>query len=569
MKNKKIIIIIGISFILGGLIGWWASSGGERVQEEEHSHESGTIYTCSMHPQIRQEEPGDCPICGMELIPVSSLEGSKDASATPAVLNMSPEAIALANISTSRVKAGNDNYSLELSGKIEADERKVASVSANFSGRVDELYVAFTGQEVKKGQKLARIYSPELIAAHRELLEAKESQDISPALYEAAKQKLKQWELTDEQISKMENQADYQIHFDIYANTSGVVGKRNVSVGDYVQKGAVLFEITNLSKVWVILDAYESNINNINLGDQLVFSANAMTDKDYEAKVTFIDPSLNTNTRSVKVRAEVRNDNGELKPGMFVTARLSVDTPKSSTGVLIPSTAVLWTGKRSVVYREVGKVDAPAFEMVEVTLGATTGDRQIVTDGLNIGDKVVTNGVFAVDGAAQLSGKYSMMSQSASEKLAVPTGFLNDFEKAIDAYFDLKNKLVSDEMAKTEAQKLKGVLEEIKQEGLDGEALEVWGALKGQMELAVDKITKAKTIEEERDGFINLSETFITILEDFGTSKDVIYKSYCPMAKNDQGAFWLSEVETIKNPYFGSAMLGCGEVKGEFRKSDN
>ncbi|WP_186756407.1 efflux RND transporter periplasmic adaptor subunit [Echinicola salinicaeni] len=569
MKNKKILIIIGISFILGAFIGWWVSSGGEQVQEEEHSHESGTIYTCSMHPQIRQEEPGDCPICGMELIPVSSLEGSKEASAIPTVLNMSAEAIALANISTSRVKAGNDNYSLELSGKIEADERKVASVSANFSGRVDELYVAFTGQEVKKGQKLARIYSPELIAAHRELLEAKKSQNISPALYEAAKQKLKQWELTDEQISKMEEQADYQVHFDIYANTSGVVGKRNVSVGDYVQKGAVLFEITNLNKVWVILDAYESNINHIDLGDQLVFSANSKTDKDYEAKVTFIDPSLNTNTRSIKVRAEVKNNNGELKPGMFVTAKLVVDAPKSSSGVLIPSTAVLWTGERSVVYREVGKVDAPAFEMVEVTLGGTSGDMQIVTGGLNIGDKVVTNGVFAVDGAAQLSGKYSMMNQTASKKLEVSSGFLNNFEKAIGAYFDLKNKLVLDEMARTEALKLKGILEGIKKEGLEGEALEIWDSLKREMEIALGAIINANTIEGEREGFINLSETFIAILEDFGTSRDVIYKSYCPMAKNDQGAFWLSEVETIKNPYFGSAMLGCGEVKGEFRKSDN
>ncbi|UCS91526.1 efflux RND transporter periplasmic adaptor subunit [Echinicola marina] len=569
MKNKNIYIIVVISLIVGALMGWWANSGGGKNQEKEHAHETGSIYTCSMHPQIRQDEPGDCPICGMELIPLSALEGNGESISQPTVLKMSPEAVALANISTSRVKAGSDGYTLELSGKIDADERKVASVSANFSGRVDELYVAFTGQEVKKGQKLARIYSPELIAAHRELIEAKKSQDISPALYEAAKQKLKQWELTDEQINKMEHQVDYQVHFDIYANTAGVVDKRNVSVGDYVEKGTVLFEITNLSKVWVILDAYERNINNIQLGDQLSFSANSRPDKEYNAKVTFIDPNLNANTRSIKVRAEVNNTHGELKPGMFVTSKIKVTAPQSSAGLMIPSTAVLWTGKRSVVYREVGNEDSPAFEMVEVSLGATSGEMQLVKDGLNIGDKVVTNGVFAVDGAAQLSGKYSMMNQKASRKVEVSPEFAEKLEDAIDVYFILKNKLVLDKSAKQEALRLKQEIERVGEGNVPPEVLDRWTSEKKEIQVALDQIIAANEIGAERDGFIHLSEAFIAVLEDFGTTRDVIYKSYCPMAKNDQGAFWLSEVASIKNPYFGSAMLSCGEVKGEYRKSNN
>ncbi|WP_200976270.1 efflux RND transporter periplasmic adaptor subunit [Echinicola sp. 20G] len=571
MNNRKqIIIAISGAFLMGAIIGWAITEKKSAPKEElEHEHVSeSSVFTCSMHPQIRQDEPGKCPICGMDLVPVSSVNKNADLD-SPYVLQMSSEAVALANISTTTVSGGEGGFSTDLNGKVEADERRISSVSANFSGRVDELFVAFTGQEVKRGERLARIYSPALITANQELIEAKKSKDISPELYEAAKQKLRHWQLTDSQIEQMEMQGDYRTHFDIFASSSGVVSNRNVAVGDYVEKGQVLFEIIDLSKVWIMLDAYENNIGSIEKGDLINFKVNALPNQDFKAKVSFIDPVLGADSRSVKVRAEVNNSDGLLKPEMLVTATVSSSNGEngSPSEVMIPSSAILWTGERSVVYRQVGSSEKPAFEMVVVTLGPASGNRQSIKSGLEIGDKIVTNGVFAVDGAAQLSGKYSMMSHPESQNLKVDDRFLFKLDGALDAYLALKNQLVSDQSAQQQAKVLVEEIKEIEGQELSQEATVKWKDLKNAIVQSALKISSGLDIEEERNQFVILSNKFIELVETFGTHKEVVYKSHCPMAKNDQGAFWLSEFAEIKNPYFGSSMLGCGEVKKAYRKN--
>ncbi|WP_460539347.1 efflux RND transporter periplasmic adaptor subunit [Echinicola sediminis] len=569
--RKQIAIAVFGAFVMGGIIGWAISSKNEGGEPDTvHKHDEDAEYTCSMHPQIRQNEPGDCPICGMDLVPVSSLGGDGD-SANPYVMTMTPEAIALANISTTTVRSGRGKgaFSVELSGKVEADERKVASVSANFGGRVDELFVAFTGQEVQKGQRLASIYSPELVAAHRELIEAKEAKGISPELYQAAKQKLKQWQLSDKQIAEMEKQESYQAHFDIYANVSGVVSERKIAVGDYVSRGQVLFEITNLNKVWVKLDAYENNIDAIRKGDEISFRANSFPNREFTAKVTFIDPILSSDTRSIKVRAEVDNASGTLKPGMFVTAEIeSSSAQKAIEGVLVPGSAILWTGEQSIVYRQVGDASNPAFEMVKVELGPLAGDKQWVLSGLQEGDRVVTNGVFAVDGAAQLSGKYSMMAHPNPQKIEVGEQFGREMDSILDAYLKLKNRLVADESGEELARSLVKEIDQVDVSGLNEEAKEKWSELKEGLSTSAEMIQKEKKLEEQRQAFVHLSNNLIELMDVFGTTKEAVYKSYCPMAKNDQGAFWLSESEEIRNPYFGASMLTCGEVKGIYRSNE-
>ncbi|MBD8487500.1 efflux RND transporter periplasmic adaptor subunit [Echinicola sp. CAU 1574] len=571
MNNRKqIIIAISGAFLMGAIIGWAITEKKSDPREElEHEHVAeSSVFTCSMHPQIRQDEPGKCPICGMDLVPVSSANKNADLD-SPYLLQMSSEAVALANISTTTVSEGEGGFSTDLNGKVEADERRISSVSANFSGRVDELFVAFTGQEVKKGERLARIYSPALITANQELIEAKKSKDISPKLYEAAKQKLRHWQLTDSQIEQMEMQGDYRTHFDIFASSSGVVSNRNIAVGDYVEKGQVLFEIIDLSKVWIMLDAYENNIGSIEKGDLIDFKVNALPNQDFKAKVSFIDPVLGADSRSVKVRAEVNNSDGLLKPEMLVTATVSSSNSEngSQPEVMIPSSAILWTGERSVVYRQVGSSEKPAFEMVVVTLGPASGNMQSIKSGLEIGDKIVTNGVFAVDGAAQLSGKYSMMSHPESQPFKVDDRFLVKLDGALDAYLALKNQLVSDQSAQQQAKVLVEEIKEIEGKELSQEATVKWKGLKNAIVQSALKISSGLDIEEERNQFVILSNKFIELVEAFGTHKEVVYKSHCPMAKNDQGAFWLSEFAEIKNPYFGSSMLGCGEVKKAYRKN--
>ncbi|WP_187328842.1 efflux RND transporter periplasmic adaptor subunit [Echinicola rosea] len=560
--RKQLIFIVLGAFVSGGIIGWALSSNEPKAEEPRgHDHSGETIYTCSMHPQIKQEEPGSCPICGMDLVPLSSVSDTE--SANPYVMTMTPEAVALANIATSTVKTGGAaGDGVSLSGAIEADERKVTTVSANFGGRVDALFVAFTGQEVKQGQRLARIYSPDLITAHRELVEAKKAKEISPKLYEAAKQKLKQWQLTDAQITAMEQEDDYQPHFDIYATTAGVVTERKVASGDYVSRGQVLFEITNLSKVWVMLDAYEQNVGKIDTGDEIKFTVNALPSEEFTATVTFIDPVISQDSRSAKVRAEVRNTAGKLKPGMFVTATVAADR-QTKAGMLVPRSSILWTGKRSVVYRQVGDEEKPAFEMVQVDLGSTVGDMQEVLSGLSEGDRVVSNGVFAVDGAAQLSGKYSMMSHPEKQQITVSSHFRAVIDEVVATYLKVKNHLVEDQSAKVSAGDLFKQMEAA-ETVLEGTASKTWEKSRRSLMEVSSSINQTTDIQEQRDLFIRLSNEMINLLDVFGTPGDLLYKNYCPMAQSDQGAYWLSEFKEIKNPYFGGAMLSCGEIKGKY-----
>ncbi|MDX5346326.1 MAG: efflux RND transporter periplasmic adaptor subunit, partial [Hymenobacteraceae bacterium] len=241
-------------------------------------------YTCSMHPQIRQNEPGNCPICGMELIPVSKT-GSTAAEADPFVLEMTPEAVALANIQTTVVGQTTQENELFLSGKVEVNEQKVSSVTAKFPGRIERLYVDFTGQPVQKGQRLASMYSPELLAAQRELQEAAKNKNLIPELYEAAKNKLRLWKLSDRQIQQIENSEKLLTTFDIYADVSGVVTQKLVSVGDYISTGSVLFEVANLNEVWVVLDAYETDLSQIKVGSDVSFTVPSAPGKTFTGEV--------------------------------------------------------------------------------------------------------------------------------------------------------------------------------------------------------------------------------------------------------------------------------------------
>lgn len=240
--------------LAAGLLMGWLLFGGDSDETLQHQDEvtKETIWTCSMHPQIRQNEPGKCPICGMDLIPLTS--GNNAGSDSPFIHTMSPEAAALANIQTSRVSYTTPEYEVYLTGKITANEQKLASITANYSGRIEKLFVDFTGQTVNKGEKLATIYSPELVTAQRELIEASKNKQVNPSLYNAVREKLRLWRITEKQIDAIESGGEVMTELDVYADISGIVITRNVSRGDYVNRGSVLFEIADLSSIWVLLD---------------------------------------------------------------------------------------------------------------------------------------------------------------------------------------------------------------------------------------------------------------------------------------------------------------------------
>jgi Cu(I)/Ag(I) efflux system membrane fusion protein len=413
MKNK--LLIISITLIAGIFLGWLIF---HRSEPSEAKHEltvkdvEAEVWTCSMHPQIRKDGQGKCPICGMDLILLSQ---SATTSTDPDAVRISSEAAALANVVTYVVTRKDPSLRVRLYGKVQADERFVQSQVAHISGRIEKLYVNFTGENVTKDQPLARIYSPELVTGQQELIEALKSKQLQPALYEASKEKLRLWELSDKQIAAVEESGIPQNSVDVFSGSKGVVTLRSVNTGDYVSQGTVLFEIADLSKVWVLFDAYESDIRFLKTGDKVTFSVQAIPGTEFTGKISFIDPIIDPITRVARLRVEADNSNGKLKPEMFASGVIMSDLNKNKDEIVIPASSVLWTGKRSVIYVKVPSADVTAFRMRVIELGQSLGEEYVVTSGLSEGEEIVTNGTFYVDAAAQLEGKTSMMNSIQSK----------------------------------------------------------------------------------------------------------------------------------------------------------
>ncbi|MEZ5104189.1 MAG: efflux RND transporter periplasmic adaptor subunit [Draconibacterium sp.] len=595
-KYKKYIVpatILITGILIGILIGHKSSnqniaeSANQQINESSHQHideSTHQIWTCSMHPQIRMDEPGDCPICGMDLIPLVNADTEIDDDA----IEMSESAIKLAEVQTSIVSKGAASKDIQLYGKIQVDERLKQSQTAHVPGRIDKLMVNVTGEQVKQGQLVATIYSPELVTAQKELLEALSLKDKYPSLVEAAREKLRNWKLPEEQISAIEKSGKVTTDFEIPATTSGIVANLKVNEGDYVSKGTVLFEVTNLSKVWGVFDAYESDLHWISLNQKVDFTTQSVPGKTFTGKITFIDPVIDPLKRTARVRVELDNTNQQLKPEMFINGIIHSDLKNSSNDLTIPQSAVLWTGIRSVVYVKVPGAESPTFKMREITLGAATKDTYIVVEGLQEGEEIVTNGAFSVDAAAQLAGKTSMMNP-AGEKMS--TGYNHDgmemggeampnsetkverveadpkFKAQLTAvyknYLKMKDAFVESDPAKVgeEAKKLESAIKKVNMKLLKDDAHMAWMDQVNVLNKSIETIQSEEDIEKQRQAFSNFNNAFYKSLKMFGLANDTAYYQYCPMAFDDKGAYWFSDVEEIRNPYFGDMMLSCGETK--------
>ena len=527
-----------------------------------------------MHPQIRQNEPGKCPICGMDLIPLMQDTGNSDGNTL--LLTMSPEAIALANVQTQKVKTLSKGHEITLAGKIALNEQKMAVITANYPGRIEKLYVDYTGQTIQKGQKLATIYSPDLVIAQKELIEAVRFKDANPGLYDAAKEKLRLWKISEEQIENIEKNNIIINEFEVSSDLSGVVLQRNISRGDFVNKGSVLFEITDLSRLWVLLDAYESDLPFLKVGQKITFNVSSVPGKDFNSSIFFIDPIINSQTRTASVRAEVNNPQLLLKPEMFVNAKVFANLPIKEKSLAIPSTALLWTGKRSVVYVKAPDQLYSAFEMREITLGPSLGDYYLVDSGLDEGEEIVVNGAFSVDAAAQLAGKPSMLNPNGQAvvlehnhddnqpaNLAEKTSLAPLFK----SYMKWKNMLVKDNFkdAQKMAVEMKNELSKIKPDQFKADEKNTWAKLNSKLNESLQHVGHFSTIQELRKGFQVTSKTMIEIANSFKPFNETLFIQHCPMADDNKGADWLSMEKEILNPYFGSSMLTCGDVIGTIK----
>ena len=601
-ENRKIITTSISTLVIGLLFGWLIfGTSSKKLTDEEHQHTTEaveeTIWTCSMHPQIRQNEPGKCPICGMDLIPLESQEGELD----PMAISMSPTAMQLANVSTAMVGTMDPVKSIRLNGKVQADERRVYSQSSHVPGRIERLMINFTGDYVKKGQPIAYIYSPDLVTAQEELFEAYKIRETLPQLYNSAREKLKNWKLTDSQIDQIIQSGNPREKFPVMADVSGYVTNKMVNLGDYIQRGTAIYEITDLSKVWVLFDVYESDIPWIKKGGKINFRIASLPGETFSGRITYLDPLIDPQTRVAQARVEVPNTGLKLKPEMFVSGTVEANLAKKSNNLVVPKTAVMWTGKRSVVYVKNTSDKGVSFIMRDVTLGPALGESFIVESGLEEGEEIAVNGTFSIDAAAQLAGKPSMMNpegggggsthdmasmkkgdesviksgQIKTEKFIegkaydfrdqTPAAFRKQLDVVIDAYLNLKDGMVAgdEKLTSRYSTALLNALEKIDGNLQKGEAKAFWEEKKSFLLQHAKLCKEAPDMEGKRKNFIFLSEPLIKLVTAFGPGDEMLYVDYCPMANDNQGAYWLSQTKVIQNPFMPEIMLSCGEVKKE------
>jgi Cu(I)/Ag(I) efflux system membrane fusion protein len=471
----KMAMIVVVVFLVGYAVrGLRVSSPPDTKHRDvtESGQNEQQWWTCSMHPQVRQPKPGRCPYCPMDLIPVTSDSGDIGERQ----ISFSQAAIKLMEIETTQVERKFVEAEIRMVGKVDYDETRVKNITAWVPGRIDRLYVDFTGITVNKGDHMVDLYSPELISAQAELLQAmKAAANIKTAAservtrttlatLEAAREKLRLLGLNDEQIRKIENSGTPVTHITIYSPMGGIVIHKNATEGMYVNTGTPIYTLADLSRLWVKLDAYESDLSWIRYGQEVEFTTEAYPGEVFKGRISFIDPVLNAETRTVKLRVNVDNAAGRLKPGMFVRATVRsgvakggrvmapemagkwicpmhpavvktqagscdicgmdlvtteslgyvVDTPNEAP-LVIPASVPLITGVRAVVYVRLPDKEKPTFEGRQVTLGPRAGDYYLVKEGLAEGELVVTKGNFKIDSALQIQAKPSMMSAEGGQ----------------------------------------------------------------------------------------------------------------------------------------------------------
>jgi len=592
MSNYKSYIYAGLLLIGGVAIGWLvkpninSGDGHDHSAHQEHPNASETmestdmsqeIWTCSMHPQIRQNEPGICPICEMDLIPLDNSLSNDD----PSILMMSAEAAKLAQIETTVVgnkasSTSSNSSMIEVEGTVEIDERSINAQAAHIGGRIESLNVNFEGEYVKAGQKIATIYSTGLLAASEELLTAVKFEGRVEGIKEASIQKLRNWKISDAQIDNILASGKPLETIDLFADHSGYVLSKKVSLGDYVNQGQALYTVGQTNRLWLIFNVFESDLGNIKTGQEVIFTTPSTGPKEFKARINYIEPLLDPVSRTATVRAEAFSNRNQLKPGMLLKGRIiAIKTSSTNGSISIPRTAVLWTGNTSVVYVKQQDTEVPSFQFREVTVGNQSGDFVEVLEGIMDGDEVVTHGAFAVDAAAQLNNNLSMMNRNVTIKKDVradvtpdytqetPDEFKIQLNQLANAYLDLKDALVSTD-ASAASERAIAILENLEKVDMSlvkGEGHMYWMEQLAAIRSHTENIKESGNVEAQRKQFQFLSDAMIKAIEAFGTIGNTYYVQFCPMVNNNEGADWISVKEEIQNPYFGDKMMKCGSIK--------
>ncbi|MCG3136869.1 MAG: hypothetical protein HJJLKODD_00705 [Phycisphaerae bacterium] len=644
LRVVRMTIVVSIAIFIF-ILGWIASFviGDNHSHHDQKSdaaaatHESNIKYwTCSMHPHIKLPEKGQCPICFMDLIPVRSGEDDSEA----AVLTLSARARTLAKVETTPVQLRELIHEIRMVGKVLADETRITYISSYIPGRIDRLFVDYTGIFVRKGDHLTEIYSPELLVAQREFLVALDSLeevrkdssadammiDSALTVAEAARRKLELWGIPADEITTLIAKHQPSDHMRIDSPLEGWVLDRQSYQGMYVETGTRLFTVADLRSVWVLLDAYELDVPFLRIGQTISFESESYAGETFTGRIAYLDPILNENTRTVKVRVNVPNTDLKLRPGMFVRGQLivhigaegkviensllgkwicpmhpeiikdqlgtcnlcgmdlvtseslgyvSVDTPAAQV-LAIPKTAVLLTGRRAVVYIEHQDEEIIRYEGREIELGPPAGDYYVVLSGLSEGEQIVTHGALMIDSVMQIHAKPSMMNaadEPSSKTQAQTQTPHHDYhphtQPVMAAYFELVDSLADDDL-----QRSRQAISQLQQAIVHAQSMNLQTDVDRDFKSLINTIST--TIPNSDDGSIEqirqrlpaLTQAMIQYLRRFGHNMDdPILIMHCPMAMDNQGADWLQIQSHVRNPYFGAQMLSCGVYAGNIQQN--
>ena len=645
MTNRlRLALLIIPVLLLGVMVGRWSAPAPQALPTSPRTETGPTatpaVYTCSMHPQIRSTDPkAHCPLCGMPLIPVASTGSPSTAGARR--LSLTTDAAALAGIRTAPVRRSFAEVDVRLWGTLDYDETAVKTISAWAEGRLERLFVDYTGISIRAGEHLIELYSPQLYAAQQELLSALRTGSSSPGAplppyaavtVDAARTKLQLLGLTPDQIAAIERRREARTTLEIRSPLGGVVIRKHASEGDYVRTGSPIYSVADLSRLWVRLYAYESDLAFLRLGEDVDVTTLAYGHETFTSRISFLDPILDPTTRTVDVRAVLANVDGRLKPGMLVQAVVHARVgeaghlagsplaglwmcpmhPEVTTAVagrckvcgmpleraeslghggggesrpalLVPASAVLLTGLRAVVYRRVEGSDDPTFEGLDVELGPKAGDDYVVRSGLSEGDLVAVAGAFKIDASLQLAGKHAMMTPPGSPIVpespgmamppemtmppeALPTPVRVAMDGATAACLDASASLADDDEGGAR-RALERQLDELGSVPADQVPQASRDTLAEAIELQVRSLTEALATEDMaalRTAFAAVTTSTESSVRSLGHGLPTpIQVMFCPMALEGAGARWLQRPGPVANPFYGSTMLRCGEVRAE------
>lgn len=574
-----LVVVAGLAFGLGRCSVFESGAADTHSHSDAPSEPSGVVWTCSMHPAIRESASGSCPICGMDLIPVTSADSHSDAA--PDRVSLGPRARVLAKIRTARVRrAGASGTTLRLLGRVDYDETSLQAITSWVAGRIDTLHIEATGQRIRRGQVVATLYSPEAYSAQQDLLAARRAlarlesgselaRSAAQAGLAAARERLILLGIPEDSIDQVESAGRAERHIAVHSPFAGTVIERLVTEGDYVGVGAPLYRIADLNRLWVQLDAYESDLARLAVGQVVQIAVEALPGELLEGRIAFLDPSVDSERRTVRVRVEVRNPGQRLRPGMFARAEVRAEDASSTEPLVIPASAPLFTGARSVVYVEVPDAESPTYEARTVRLGLRNDSVFPVVAGLQEGERVVVDGAFVLDAELQIRGGQSMMTRPDDhepgpfdEVFETPRSWESGLRSIVEAYLHVQERLADDDLlgAREGLTDLASALDRF-------HPSEPVAAARAYHEVALAlrsdtaQARRAGALEVVRAHFEALSQQLALLLRRFGNpTSNELRVARCPMAFDNRGAEWIQTSERVDNAYFGHSMRHCGSI---------